>query len=179
MKRLTILGIVACVGLLFAPAAVIGNPAGPPGGLDVNDISVYRFVGYSTATTTGNAGGFVGIYQICQNEFGPMARMCTTEEFFKSPNIEDPPLAGQGAAWVEPHFIAAFPNPSDPTKTVFVEAFSGKMITPANLRCGGWTLSGDTIDGTVIRRSFNNDTPGVTVTTAVCDGNLHVTCCIP
>jgi hypothetical protein len=35
MKRLTILGIVVCVGLLLAPAPVIGNPTGPPGGLDV------------------------------------------------------------------------------------------------------------------------------------------------
>jgi len=39
MKRLTILGIIACVGLVFAPAAVIGGPAGPPGGLDVNVVN--------------------------------------------------------------------------------------------------------------------------------------------
>jgi hypothetical protein len=39
MKRLRILGIIACVGLLFAPAAVIGDPAGPPGGLDVNVVN--------------------------------------------------------------------------------------------------------------------------------------------
>lgn len=39
MKRLTILGIIACVGLLFAPAAVIGDPAGPPGELDVNVVN--------------------------------------------------------------------------------------------------------------------------------------------
>ena len=36
MKRLAILGIIACVGLLVGSAAVIGGPAGPPGGLDVN-----------------------------------------------------------------------------------------------------------------------------------------------
>ena len=36
MKKLTILGIIAFVGLLLAPAAVIGDPAGPPGGLEVN-----------------------------------------------------------------------------------------------------------------------------------------------
>jgi len=49
MKRLTILGIIVCVGLLFAPAAVIGAPAGPPGGLDVNVVTaiepVYAYAG--------------------------------------------------------------------------------------------------------------------------------------
>ena len=39
MKRLTILGIIACLGLLVGSAAVIGKPAGPPGGLDVNVVS--------------------------------------------------------------------------------------------------------------------------------------------
>ena len=39
MKRLVILGIIACVGLLFGSAPVIGGPAGPPGGLDVNVVN--------------------------------------------------------------------------------------------------------------------------------------------
>ena len=39
MKRLTILGIIACVGLLFAPAVVFSNPAGPKEGLNVKIIN--------------------------------------------------------------------------------------------------------------------------------------------
>lgn len=39
MKRLTILGIIACVGLLLVPASVIGAPAGPPEGLNVNVVN--------------------------------------------------------------------------------------------------------------------------------------------
>ena len=35
MKKLTILGVIVCVGLLFVPAIVISAPAGPPEGLDV------------------------------------------------------------------------------------------------------------------------------------------------
>jgi hypothetical protein len=39
MKRLTILAIIACVGLLVGSAAVIGAPSGPPEGLDVNVVN--------------------------------------------------------------------------------------------------------------------------------------------
>ena len=39
MKELTILGITAFAALLFAPAAVISAPAGPPEGLDVNIVN--------------------------------------------------------------------------------------------------------------------------------------------
>ena len=39
MKRLTILGIIACLGLLVSSATVISGPAGPPGGLDVNVVN--------------------------------------------------------------------------------------------------------------------------------------------
>jgi hypothetical protein len=35
MKRFAILGIIVLVGLVISPAAVIGGPAGPPGGLEV------------------------------------------------------------------------------------------------------------------------------------------------
>ncbi len=53
MKRLTILGIIACVGLLFAPAAVIG--AGPPGGVDVKVTNTpLPVTGDLNATVTGS-----------------------------------------------------------------------------------------------------------------------------
>lgn len=61
MKRLTILGIIACVGLLFAPAAVIGDPAGPPGGLDVNVVNPVPLpvTGTIDATVTGEVNANV------------------------------------------------------------------------------------------------------------------------
>ena len=54
MKRLTILGIIACIGLLFAPAAVLG--AGPPGGLDVKIVDPLPLpvTGDVNATVTGD-----------------------------------------------------------------------------------------------------------------------------
>ena len=56
MKKLTILAIIACVALLFAPAAVIGNPPGPPGGLEVNVVNPVPLpvTGDVNATVTGD-----------------------------------------------------------------------------------------------------------------------------
>ncbi len=61
MMRLTIIGIIACVGLFIAPAAVIG--AGPPDGLNVNVLNTplpvsvsttaYQFVGFAYHTGGG------------------------------------------------------------------------------------------------------------------------------
>ena len=39
MKRLTFCLVVVFLGLIVCPAAVIGDPAGPPGGLDVNIVN--------------------------------------------------------------------------------------------------------------------------------------------
>jgi hypothetical protein len=55
MKRLTILWIISCVGLLVLPAAAIGAPAGPPGGLDVAVINTpLPVTGSVEATVTGD-----------------------------------------------------------------------------------------------------------------------------
>ena len=50
MKRLTILGIIVCVGLILAPVEVISGPAGPPGGLDVTVLNPLPL------PVTGNVG---------------------------------------------------------------------------------------------------------------------------
>lgn len=39
MKRLTFLVVIAAVGFLFTPDPVIGDPAGPPNGLNVNVVN--------------------------------------------------------------------------------------------------------------------------------------------
>ena len=56
MKRLMILGIIACVALLVGSASVIGGPAGPPGGLDVNVVNPVPLpvTGDVNATVTGD-----------------------------------------------------------------------------------------------------------------------------
>lgn len=56
MKRLALLLIIVCLGLLVGSAAVIGGPAGPPGGIDVNVVSPdpLPVTGEISATVTGD-----------------------------------------------------------------------------------------------------------------------------
>jgi hypothetical protein len=74
MKSLTILGIIASVGLLFTPAAFAGDPKGPPGGLGVNvvneptvhvgstaDVNVVNTPLPVTGTLTGTISGEVEV----------------------------------------------------------------------------------------------------------------------
>jgi len=210
VKKLAILGIIVCVGLLVGSAAVIGGPAGPPEGLDVNVVnqdpipvtgdlnatvsgdvnatvtgevdvtntpdvtvvntlenpvpvivqpggvsSAYRFVGYSTDPTTGNIG-LAGMYALCQTpQFGPLARMCTLEEFFRSANLTLP-TAGVGA-WVQPDFD--FYNPD------------------RRPDCGIWTQAEDSSDTGQIIASGGGIGPVPAL--GVCNMEKPVACCAP
>lgn len=96
MKRPEIIGMITCVALLAVSIALIGGPAAATEankGNNFTPFSLYRFVGYSRADTMGDAGGPFGMHAICQQSFGARARMCTTEEFWKTPptntNFED------------------------------------------------------------------------------------------
>lgn len=66
MKRLTILAIIACIGLLFAPSAVISNAAGPPGGLEVKVLNTPLPV---TGDVTGTISGEV---EVTNDETNPL-----------------------------------------------------------------------------------------------------------
>lgn len=61
MKRLTILGIIACAGLLVGSASVIGGPAGPPGGLEVNVINPVPLPVTVSGDVTGTISGEVEV----------------------------------------------------------------------------------------------------------------------
>jgi hypothetical protein len=188
MKRLTIFGIVACVGLLFAPAAVIG--AGPPGGLDVNVVNtplpvtvqpdgisvnvstVYQFVGYA-GPTEGAAGGIVGMHAICQAEFGELARMCTSKEFWTSPEAVGP-LPLLLSAWIQPSIVGIWQNGTE----AFAMDFTGARLRLDSLglpTCHQWTTSAEQFDGTFIAEFGGS----VVLSYDACVEPRLVTCCTP
>ena len=170
MKKLTIFGIIACSGLLSAPAAVIG--AGPPK-VKVNVSTVYQFTGYA-GETTGNAGGIDGMHAICQAAFGDQARMCTTKEFWTSPGAV-PPDSLQ--AWVHPSVVGMFQNDSGSGIDNYALDFSGRQLPLSSgivlPTCDQWSTAVGL--GTVI---FPGD---ASVQLAQCDSivPLEVTCCVP
>jgi hypothetical protein len=194
MRKLVILGIIACVGLLAGSTALIGGPAGPPGGLKVkvvnplplpvtgtvNDSTVYRFVGYSHGTTTGDAGGPIGMHSICQASFGLDARMCTTEEFWKTPPRRTT-LEDSTRGWIQPVIIATYFDPTGPegSQQIYVE-YSGIRARAENgsaptryFSCGQW--SNDNVQGLTVTSSGRVGTGDCTPE----DGPQHVSCCRP
>jgi len=188
MKRLTILGIIACLGLLFAPAAVLGGPSGPPNGLDVNVVNepgvtvlnnntnpvpvtvqtMYRFAGFSTTETNGDTGGIGGMHLICQTDLGDTsARMCTTKEFMLSPNI---PAAGAGvSAWVQPTIVSTV---IDSGELMHCD-YSLVCYDRQSANCYNWAYSDNVAAGT-----FFNFSIGV-VQNSPCGINRRVACCTP
>ena len=88
------------------------------------------FVGFSTGTTTGDAGGVGGMNLLCQNTFGPNARMANTKEYFDSNTTITP----APPAWINATLVLG--NAS------FVVDYSGRRFVPnlIDVNCLAWTF---------------------------------------
>jgi hypothetical protein len=71
----------------------------PDGGLapGVTGSELGTFVGFTTATFTGNLGGRVGAHASCQAQFGPNTWFCHATEFLNSSSQGAP----TGGAWID------------------------------------------------------------------------------
>ncbi len=140
------LGLVAASAVFVS--AVLAQPLETVQPRNATTWGEFEFVGYSSITS-GNVR-IQDIYEACQNDFGPQARMCTFTEFLFSPNAEAPALPSD-AAWVrQVNLPTSFHN------------------------CSQWTyLSGD---GRVIINILEFSGRAVTNTRS-CNDPLPVTCC--
>lgn len=232
MRRLTILGILACAVLLAVPASV--NAAQPPiiqGNVTVvspiplpvtgnvnatvpgtvnatvsntpsNPLSVivlgspaaYRFIGYATIDFKDD-DGLSYLNASCQSALNnPLARMCTTEEYLRSPNAI-PPTAAQKNAFMQPTHIsfsfAPFSQVLGGNEDTFVcvESPTG-IVTQIGLSqsqppleytspcqtqftCNQWRLNGG--EGIVITPKGNFDTKSCEAEPV----STSVSCCAP
>jgi hypothetical protein len=123
---------------------------------------VFEFVGFTTATTTGNIGGIVGANQFCEAEFGADARICTTDEYVRTPSSVYP----SASSWIHP-------------TTIF-----GLQFSLAGNSCNNWTSNaggGSGVSGVVVgtdgtfRIGESRDVAGVTQ--VGCQVDHPVTCC--
>ena len=146
------LKIMLCAALAIT-VATAGSAAPKDRGGSAGD--VYRFVGYATTTPRTGLDGFVAMHTSCKEDFGPLARMSTTEEFWLSPDAAYP---DEGEAWI--HTVG---NRNAPGRD-----FTGAV--PSTLSCGGWVNGGG--DGMIIGA-------GGVITTVPCDGARQVTCAAP
>ena len=168
-----VIAVTALVLTVYANGVAAGKPVA-----NVNVINDNQVVGLSEGTTQGNAG-IVRMYELCQDTFGPHARMCTTEEVIRSPSIVGLLEIGD-EAWVQP-VIAALVKSEDSFQVrdvtginVTFEAPTGRI--PKNgLSCTQWTQSAGW-GGTALLRESDGRT---LLDKQICSANIHVLCCAP
>ncbi|MDB4363228.1 hypothetical protein N9Z31_03610 [Pseudomonadales bacterium] len=95
-----------------------------------------EFVGITTATTTGAAGGRFGMNQLCKNEY-PGAKMCRADEVTEA----NPALITAAAFLHSPaDFKVAGGDASSEIHRVF--AHGNIEVLNSNEDCSGWTWTG-------------------------------------
>ena len=118
--------MLASALLLVAAASVaFGEPKDRKGSAG----DVYRFVGFATTIPRLGIEGFVALHVSCQEDFGLLARMCTTEEFWLSPNADYP----DELAWI--HMVG--------TRSGSLSDFTRGINFNENGSCAGWSNAGD------------------------------------
>ena len=125
---------------------------------------LYRFVGFSTGQTNG-AGGYGSRYALCQKDFGPEARMCTSQEFILSPKASAAP--SPSGAWLNPVIVSSVPNVDAEQLSV---DYSGQYANWMDLSCQQWHT--DTGRGLYV-------TDNGAVRLSYCNVERVVTCCAP
>jgi hypothetical protein len=187
MKRLTFLGILVCVALLVAAASVVG--AAPPPGI-VGKVTVvntplpvttgYRFVGFSTATTNGNAGGLLRMNEICGWDW-PGSRLCTTHEYILSAPYG--PMPGElQHAWIIPSFVTVVLQEQGyagqgAVYCVDKSGWGWRETIPfwsndSLGTCHQWTSDSSTLVGLSVASATG------TISSAGCNNSLHCACCL-
>lgn len=147
-------------GRWIAVAAAVAMSASAPPAQAKKEVvvvvnnGVYQFVGYSDGTTDGGQG-FIHMHRLCQADFGDTARMCTTEEFFNSPNAADPvegnaPTEG---AWIHPIPVSV---------SIWDEQH--------RLACVGWSNTSFSTGSAVLSEGRISES-------IQCNSDLTVTCC--
>ncbi len=112
---------------------------------------VFEFVGFSIGTVDG-AAGILGMHSTCQADFGPDSRMCTVEEYWRSPSAASPGLT---PAWLHPGGVV----------------FLRSAVTGD---CRGWSSTDSS--GAVVRENVGLGNI-VQVVELLCDIARPVTCC--
>ena len=142
--------------LAVAASAVFSAPKEKPAAVS----DVFRFVGFTDDTADAGLDvidggqGMLAMHALCQDEFSLDARMCTSKEFWLSPNAEAPSFAD---AWLH----------SD--RQGSSNDFTGIVI---NFNCLGWSASG-------FSTGYGVTTAGKPAIGLSCAIDRPVTCCAP
>jgi hypothetical protein len=121
------------------------------------------FAGFTSATTTGNAGGHAGMNGMCQAQF-PSSHLCHTAEYMRANSGVPVPASG---AWLDPSAMvdyrgSAYTNAGLPT--------AGRYYLNSN-SCYAWTSS------TLGNKGEYMPTNGGSIFNGDCSAARVVACC--
>jgi len=115
--------------VFWAPAAKADCPHGGTndhcGGAAPSTSNEFRFVGFTDEVDNGlpdtidGGQGMLDMHALCQDDFGLDSKMCTSEEFWQSPNASAP--APTAKAWLHDKPAIGF------------------IGTSVGINCNGWT----------------------------------------
>lgn len=138
----------------------------------VSNGSHYQFKGYG-ARTLPNIG-LIDMNNICSEEFGESARMCTTVEYFETPSNSR--TAGANEYWILPVLRTSFYDMRR-EEPAFVEAYGGRYNTWQNATCLNYTSDSEDRRGVIV--DFDGaDGQGI-LSDSRCDRDYGVACCTP
>lgn len=123
------------------------------------DVKADSFVGFSSATATGDSG-IMELNRLCQISFTG-SHMCTTNELMNSVNKGNK-TPSAGTAWIKP-FMIFYYQPS--FAVVDIAGFEGE---PRYLSCHGWTDVYDTGSAIDATGKFSRQ---------ACNNSLNIACC--
>ncbi len=129
-----------------------------------------HYVGSSSVTTTGLAGGPARMNTLCSKTYGAAAHMCNVDEF-----IGTSPLAAKKGLWAQPKFNNCYVDPTTSTATCYENGLGWDTPSAISASCDEWQSG--TATGTIV--SNLSGSPFNVSDTESC-GNLHpVACCSP
>ena len=147
--------------------------------VQVNVGTNYRFIG-STTTTVPADVGVNGMNNGCRVEFGTQARVCTSKEFFQTPDLTGFP-ADVESRWVIPTVTHVIEEPA--LGFVHHITYSGRALSTTKsvrtVSCSGYiSASPFSSMGTVVRRT--NFSTAIKMFLEPCDQSHNpVVCCTP
>jgi len=156
-----VVGLISCIGI-SAEAQTWSTGA----------VQASHYVGPSTASTKGAAGGIVGMNALCQAKWGVTAHMCHADEYFASAAL----AKGKQTAtmWLQPSLSNCFYNTGVGEIYCYVPSVGIEPEAGWDATCSRWESSSNSYTGAAV---IGTSTDGAYYTALGCGTSAPVACC--
>jgi len=173
MSKLALMAAVASLVFCHAMNANATNPTWTSGAVQSE-----HYVGFTTATTTGAAGGEVAMNYMCQHQYGETAHICTAGGYFATSGSSTPVTD----KWLEPsvgNCVGVGTSLSTTGVLCQIPTLNnGAFTDPAGFvqSCENWTSQSASDFGTAAEAATHTNGHLEMIS---CNTALHVACCGP